>query len=80
MYYGALAMEHLRLHCVEAWIDGPRKQAALAAIHSALEGLSRDPRAATVPFLCIVCGHVAVKEAPVELPHLVHNDDLPVAA
>jgi hypothetical protein len=51
MYYGALAMEHRRLHCVEAWIDGPRKQAALAAIHSALESLSRDPRAATVPFL-----------------------------
>jgi hypothetical protein len=80
MYYGALAMEHRRLHCVEAWIDGPRKQAALAAIHSALESLSRDPRAATVPFLCIVCGQLPVKEAPVELLHLVHNNDLPVAA
>jgi hypothetical protein len=37
-----LAVEHDRLHVVEEWPDGPRKQAALAAIHSKIESLKQN--------------------------------------
>lgn len=37
-----IAMEHYRLHTVEAWPDSPRKNASLAAIHSALGALLAD--------------------------------------
>jgi hypothetical protein len=36
-----LAMEQYRLQCVEQWPEGPRKQAELAAIRSAMESLIR---------------------------------------
>ena len=45
-------MEHYRLHCVEEWSDGPRKEAALAAIHSSLERLAAV--ASSEP-TCMVC-------------------------
>jgi hypothetical protein len=46
-------MEHARLHRVEEWPDGPRKEAALAAIHSALESLAAQLGPA--PAGCLVC-------------------------
>lgn len=49
-----LAMEHYRIHVMEEWPDGPRKEAGLAAARSALESLMR-----TMPqgpsFLCAAC-------------------------
>jgi len=49
-----LAMEHYRLHVVEEWPDGPYKHAALAAIHSTLDSLTRrHPGAERPP--CEVC-------------------------
>jgi len=49
-----LAMEHYRIHVIELWPGGPRKEAALAAARSALEVL-----AWTMPegssFTCATC-------------------------
>jgi len=36
-----IAMEHYRMHSVEDWPDGPKKDAALAAIRSSLASLSQ---------------------------------------
>lgn len=36
-----LAMEHYRLHSVEAWPDSPRKEGLLRAIRSTIQSLSR---------------------------------------
>lgn len=47
-----LAVEHHRLHAIEEWPDGPRKQAALASIHSKLESLSQGLLPSTE---CTVC-------------------------
>lgn len=38
-----IAMEHYRMHKIEEWPEGPVKEGALSAVHSALAGLSRDP-------------------------------------
>jgi hypothetical protein len=50
-----LASEHQRLHNVELWPDSPRKQAAIGAIQSTLESLSRHPGAAEANFTCFLC-------------------------
>ncbi len=50
-----LASEHHRLHTVDEWPDGPRKKAALDAIYSTLESLSRHPASSDVTFACIFC-------------------------
>jgi hypothetical protein len=47
-----IAMEHYRLHTVEGWPDSPRKNASLAAIHSALAALTGDLPSKTE---CTVC-------------------------
>ncbi len=39
------------MHCVENWIDSPQKDAALAAIHSAL----KRSEAASGPVECSIC-------------------------
>ena len=36
-----LAFEQYRIHVMELWPDGPRKQAGLSAARSALESLTR---------------------------------------
>ena len=41
MHNEALAMEHYRIHVMEQWPDGPRKQAGLAAAQSTIESLAR---------------------------------------
>jgi hypothetical protein len=41
-----LQIEYYRLDCVEAWEDGPRKQATRAAILSAIASLSGNKQAA----------------------------------
>jgi len=50
-----MAAQHERLHIVEQWSDGPRKQAALGAIQSALDSLSRHPAMQEPAFVCILC-------------------------
>jgi hypothetical protein len=50
-----LAVEHYRIHVMELWPEGIRKEAGLAAARSALESLAR-----TIPdgssFACATCG------------------------
>jgi hypothetical protein len=50
-----LAGEHNRIHVMELWPDGPRKEAGLAAARSALDSL-----AGIIPsgssFACAICG------------------------
>jgi hypothetical protein len=50
-----MAMAHYRFHVMELWPDGPRKEAGLAAIQSALQSLARTmPQGST--FACATCG------------------------
>jgi hypothetical protein len=56
-----LASEHYRLHTVDQWPDGPRKQAALDAIKSTLESLSHHPSTSQTGFACMLCDPIAVK-------------------
>jgi hypothetical protein len=73
-----LAAEHYRLHSVEQWPDGPRKQAAVRAVESTLESLSRHPDGAQGTFACIVCqgrkGNVKILE-PREVPRVRRSLD-----
>jgi hypothetical protein len=48
------AAEHHRLHSVEQWPDGIRKEALVRAIESTIESLSRHP-GGDGGFSCIVC-------------------------
>jgi hypothetical protein len=50
-----LAAQHYRLHSVEQWPDGPRKQTSISAIQSSIDGLSRYPGTSERPFACILC-------------------------
>ena len=49
-----LAAEHNRLHNIELWPDGKRKQRALRAVQSTLDGLSRHS-GTTQNFTCFLC-------------------------
>jgi len=49
-----LAAEHNRLHNIELWPDGQRKQRALDAVQSTLDGLSRHS-GTTQTFTCFLC-------------------------
>jgi hypothetical protein len=60
-----IAMEHYRLHTVEAWPDSPRKNASLAAIHSALAALTQDSNPKTT---CNVCSGRNKSRSIVEFP------------
>lgn len=55
MNFEWIAMEHHRLHLVEEWPDSPHKAAALAAIHSTLQGLLRNQRPGAPVLTCEVC-------------------------
>jgi len=50
-----LAAEHNRLHSVEQWPDGARKEAALTAIRSSLESLARHAHIVRPDFDCLLC-------------------------
>lgn len=64
-----LAMEHYRLHVVEQWPDGPRKQAAIAAVRSSLRSLlANRPEEEEELFVCSVCGNRAGTGVVVEFP------------
>jgi hypothetical protein len=63
MFIESLAMEHYRLHLIERWPDGANKDAAIAGVRSALEGLLRSECRNTAQWACIVCG-ARVRAAP----------------
>jgi len=49
-----LAAEHYRIHVMEQWPDGPRREAGLAAARSAIESLARTlPQGSS--FDCATC-------------------------
>lgn len=49
-----LAMEHYRIHVMELWPDGPRKEAGLTAARSALDRLVQaSPKKSS--FVCSIC-------------------------
>jgi hypothetical protein len=54
MHIEWLAAEHYRIHLMERWPDGSRKEAGLAAARSALESLTRVmPNGSS--FICATC-------------------------
>jgi hypothetical protein len=49
-----LALEHYRIHLMELWPEGPRKEAGLAAARSAIESIGA--MRARTSFMCATCG------------------------
>jgi hypothetical protein len=60
-----IAFEHYRIHVIEQWPDGPKKQAGLASARSVLERMVRIMPDGS-PFACAICasGRQAVTEMP----------------
>jgi hypothetical protein len=57
-----LAVEHHRIHVMETWPDGARKQAGLAAARATLESLARSaPK--EFSFACTICGGMRRKSS-----------------
>jgi hypothetical protein len=62
-----LAVEHYRIHVMELWPEGPRKEAGLAAARSALESLARTmPK--EVSFACATCANRRQTTIPIPCP------------
>jgi hypothetical protein len=57
MYAAWLANEHSRIHLIEQWPDGPRKEVALAAARSALDSLLGRAHSDASAFHCVVCAN-----------------------
>ncbi len=55
MYLQWIAMEHYRMHLIEMWPDGPRKDVGLAAVRSALDALEGAAPVGEPVFVCEVC-------------------------
>jgi hypothetical protein len=54
MYSEWIAFEHYRIHVMELWSDGPRKEAGLAAARSALDSLTQKmPTRSSIA--CTIC-------------------------
>jgi uncharacterized protein YggL (DUF469 family) len=51
-----LAMEHYRFHVIEQWPEGAQKEAALAAVRSAIDSVLRLDPDGTAGWSCMVCG------------------------
>lgn len=69
-----IAMEHHRLHLVEEWPDSPHKAAALAAIHSTLEGLLRTQRPGAPVLMCEICLSRVKPAAVVQFPEMFQKE------
>jgi len=52
----SLAMEHHRLHIIEEWPEGARKDAALSSVQCSLAGLFRSESSDAASWTCIACG------------------------
>lgn len=70
MNFEWIAMEHHRLHLIEEWPDSPHKTAALAAIHSTLQGLLRNQRPGSPVLACEVCLSRQKSAPVVQFPEL----------
>ena len=55
MHRNWLAIEHHRLHSVEEWPNGPRKEAVLHAIRSSIASVSRKLDSGETLPVCEVC-------------------------
>ena len=55
-----LAVEHHRIHVMETWPDGARKEAGLAAARATLASLARSAPKES-PFACTICGGMPKK-------------------
>ena len=55
MYTEWLAIEHYRLHLMEEWPEGARKDAGVAAARSALNSLERTAPVNSAVFECAIC-------------------------
>ena len=54
MHMGPIAFEHYRIHVIELWPDGPRKDAGLASARSILDRMvGTMPKGLT--FQCAMC-------------------------
>jgi len=54
MHIEAITFEHYRIHVIEQWPDGPKKQAGLASARSVLERMVRTlPEGSS--FTCAIC-------------------------
>ena len=73
MYTEWLAMEHYRIHLMEEWPDGPRKDAGLAAAYAALEALENSAPVAST-FVCEVCAKRRELEKIVPYPGRTQTD------
>lgn len=73
MYAAWFASEHSRIHTIEQWPDGPRKEAALAAARSAVNSLLRSSRAHESAFHCAVCDSRRSIRSIVEYPRRFQN-------
>lgn len=74
-----LAAAHHRLHSIEQWPEGIRREAALSAIESTLDSLSRHPAMSDTSFACILCqskrSNVTVLEPADAARHRVELED-----
>ena len=61
MHIEWIAFEHYRIHVIDQWPDGPKKQAGLASARSVLERMVQGSS-----FACAICasGRQAVTEMP----------------
>jgi len=73
-----LAFEHYRIHVMELWADGPRKEAGLSAARSALDKLNRTI-SKEPSFRCAVCA--SKPQSVIAMPLAPHSamDQLPSA-
>jgi hypothetical protein len=63
-----LATEHYRIHVMEQWPDGPRKDVGLAAARSALESLLRTASPNEPAFMCSICASRRQNATVIEYP------------
>jgi len=54
MFNERLAMEHYRIHVMELWPDGPKKEVGLASARSAIDCIARTMSKGS-SFVCTAC-------------------------
>jgi hypothetical protein len=68
MHAAWLASEHSRIHLIEQWPDGPRKEASLASARSTVDSLLRSAHSDGSAFRCAVCANRRKSPAIVQYP------------
>ena len=75
MHTGWLAAEHYRLHVIEKWPNGPRKEALLSAVRSTLESLLRTAGADGSTFRCSICAAEKQRVAVLKYRHRLQSQE-----